>query len=224
MKQTFMKQEGNSRLLLFFAGWGSDEHLFDVPSADDCDYMLCYDYTMPDFESKPLAYYDSIRVMGWSMGVWAAGEALSALSLPWEKKIAVNGTPYPIHDEKGIPTAIFQGTLDGLSLDSLVKFRRRMCVTTDEVKTFMQRLPRRSLQSLHDELAAVQRRVDERGGMAYPFEWDEAIIGTNDRIVPTANQERAWEGMACIKKLDMAHYDAACLDALIGKDDEWIRP
>lgn len=223
MKQIFMKQEGNPCLLIFFAGWGSDEHLFDIPSADDCDFMLCYDYTTPDFESSALAYYDSVRLLGWSMGVWAAGEALSSLTLPWEKKIAVNGTPFPISDEKGIPQVVFQGTLDGLSLDTLVKFRRRMCGSSQEVQAFMQRLPQRSLESLREELSALQKRITERGGMAYPLEWDEAVIGTKDRIFPAENQERAWDGLAHIQKKEMAHYDAACLAGLIGEDSEWIK-
>ena len=34
MQQRFIKKENNPRLLLFFAGWGSDERLFDRPVAD----------------------------------------------------------------------------------------------------------------------------------------------------------------------------------------------
>ena len=40
MKQRFIKKEGNSTLLLFFAGWGSDENLFAGPVQEECDRLM----------------------------------------------------------------------------------------------------------------------------------------------------------------------------------------
>ena len=81
MKQLFLKKEGNPGLLLFFAGWGADEHLFASPVAEGYDCMLCYDYASPAFEAAGLAGYRSIRLLGWSMGVWAAAEAGTPVSV-----------------------------------------------------------------------------------------------------------------------------------------------
>ena len=50
MKQRFIKKEGNSTLLLFFAGWGSDENLFAGPVQEECDCLLCFDYKDLDFD------------------------------------------------------------------------------------------------------------------------------------------------------------------------------
>ena len=54
MEQRFILREGNSSLLLFFAGWGSDECLFTRPAAEGYDYLLCFDYRNPDFDYSQL--------------------------------------------------------------------------------------------------------------------------------------------------------------------------
>ena len=43
MKQVFIKKENNPELILFFAGWGSDENLFCRDIKEGYDYMLCFD-------------------------------------------------------------------------------------------------------------------------------------------------------------------------------------
>ena len=70
------------RLLLFFAGWGMDEHPFLQYAPQDSDFMICYDYRTLDFDTSPLTGYTVIDVVAWSMGVWAASQVLSKVSLP----------------------------------------------------------------------------------------------------------------------------------------------
>ena len=77
MKQRFIKKEGNSTLLLFFAGWGSDENLFAGPVQEGCDCLLCFDYKDLDFDYSLLEGYREIRVMAWSMGVCAISSKAS---------------------------------------------------------------------------------------------------------------------------------------------------
>ena len=121
MEQRFIKKENNPRLLLFFAGWGSDEHLFSRPVEDGYDYLLCFDYRTLDFdyslldgyrEIRLLAWSREIRLLAWSMGVWVAGQVLTGKDYPWQMRLAVGGTPFPIDDRKGIPEAIFRATLE----------------------------------------------------------------------------------------------------------------
>ena len=71
MKQTFIKKEGNPRLMLFFAGWGSEENLFRRPVEEGYDYLLCFDYRTLDFDYASIKGYTEIRLLAWSMGVWA---------------------------------------------------------------------------------------------------------------------------------------------------------
>ena len=135
MKQRFIKKEGNSTLLLFFAGWGSDENLFAGPVQEECDCLLCFDYKDLDFDYSLLEGYKEIRVMAWSMGVWVACQTLAGKEYPYGMRLAVNGTPFPIHDTKGIPESIFQGTLENFSEPVLIRFRRRICGSAAQVKT-----------------------------------------------------------------------------------------
>lgn len=203
MEQRFILREGNSSLLLFFAGWGSDECLFTRPAAEGYDYLLCFDYRNLDFDYSQLEGYQSIRLLGWSMGVWVASQTFSGKDLPWEMKLAVNGTLTPIHDTTGIPEAVFNGTLDTFSPATLAKFRRRMCGGTEEVKHFLDRQPRRSVEELHEELKALRQEVLRLPVPA--FQWDKAIIGTEDRIFPSQNQLEAWQGTPVLS-MNIPHY------------------
>ena len=220
MRQVFVHKAGNPGLLLFFAGWGMDERLVDVPWDGDCDCMVCFDYRTMDFDASLLAAYRSVRVAAWSMGVWAAGQVLSSVALPWAETVAFNGTPWPVDDRRGIPAAMFQATLDNFSERTLAKFRRRMCGSEEELQAFMAHASLRPPVELRDELSAL---AGIAGWEPAPWTWDCAFIGARDRIFPAANQLRAWEGTAH-RLIDAAHYDARWLRLLLTKGGEgaWI--
>ena len=187
MKQTYLINEGTPRLLLFFAGWGTDETLFRHYRPEGCDFMLCYDYRTLDFEAAGLARYEEIRVVGWSMGVWAA-------------------TPWLADDRRGIPVAIYRGTLEGLSPVSLHKFLRRMCRDTVAFRSFLAITPRRPLEELRDELANAYALFSQRPADS-GFAWTQAVVGENDRIVPPQNQLNAWREMDVpVRTTADAHY------------------
>ena len=63
MIQRFIKKENNPALLLFFAGWGADDRLFNLPVEAGYDYLLCYDYRSLDFDYTLLQGYTSIRLL-----------------------------------------------------------------------------------------------------------------------------------------------------------------
>lgn len=66
MKQLFIKKENSPRLLLFFAGWGSDENLFRRTVAEGYDCLLCFDYRTLEFDYSLLDGYREIRLLAWS--------------------------------------------------------------------------------------------------------------------------------------------------------------
>ena len=101
-----------------------------------------------EFDSNLIGNYKSIDVIAWSMGVWAASQAIGSMGLEVNSAIAINGTTHPIDDSKGIPQAIFQGTLDGLNDATLKKFQRRMCGSTESYKLFIEVAPHRKKKSL----------------------------------------------------------------------------
>ncbi|MGL5957620.1 MAG: DUF452 family protein [Phocaeicola sp.] len=209
MIQKMSINEGHSRLLIFFAGWAADETPFKSYRPADMDYMICYDYRTLSFDFSLLKSYEEIVIVGWSMGVWAASQLLSNQRLknlaPIKRSIAINGTPYPIDDTRGIPTAIYQGTLEGLSASSLHKFFRRMCANGETFRRFLEVTPRRELEEVCEELTAIAEQY--RTFPHSTFTWTEAIVGNNDRIIPPANQLQAWEeaGTHIFQTCD-AHY------------------
>lgn len=213
MKQTFLIQKQHPRLLIFFAGWGADANLFRNYLPEDCDYLLCYDYRSMYFDASLLKPYRKIHLVAWSMGVWAASQVLSGLDLPFEERIAVNGTPFPVDDHRGIPKALFQATLDNFGPTTLQRFRRRICGSADNVRAFLAHDPLRSLAELKDELEALSRSVTSHPSA--PFAWDKAIIGSRDKIFPPANQLRAWEGTETII-CDEEHYSEQLFKELLG--------
>lgn len=195
MKQVYIIKNRHPRLLLFFAGWGADETPFKDYQPADSDYMLCYDYRTLEFDASLLKEYREINVIGWSMGVWAATQVMGKLqktvTAPVIKNsIAINGTPYPIDDTYGIPTAIYHGTLEGLTGASLHKFLRRMCFNGEAFKEFLNITPRRPLEELKEELAEIERMYLSLP--AASFYWQQAVVGNNDRIIPPDNQLNAW--------------------------------
>ena len=81
MKQTYLhKTPGSGTLTLLFGGWGSGAELFAECRPKDSDLMLCYDYHDLDFDPGVLKEYSSIRVVAWSMGVWAASRRTESAS------------------------------------------------------------------------------------------------------------------------------------------------
>lgn len=213
MKQTYIIQEHHPRLLLFFAGWGADETPFRMYRPANSDFMVCYDYRTLEFDASELEEYCEINLIGWSMGVWAASQTMSQLSLPdtsgkaihVANSIAINGTPYPIDEHLGIPPAIYRGTLDGLTGASLHKFLRRMCADGTAFRAFLQITPRRPLEELRDELTEIEKMYHTLRPAA--FHWQQAVVSGNDRIIPPANQLQAWETLGTpVLQTEDAHY------------------
>ncbi|MGN0189339.1 MAG: pimeloyl-ACP methyl esterase BioG family protein [Candidatus Cryptobacteroides sp.] len=233
MKQIYLNKTNASRTLtLFFGGWGSGAELFAECRAKDSDLMLCYDYHDLDFDASVLDGYSSIRVAGWSMGVWAATRLFSEGTfndLPLDWAAAYGGTVELADDRCGIPTAIFEATVSGMSPLSLKKFRRRMCGAF--LPHFEAHLPGRGFDDLDGELKAVAAALaateakskageqDRNGSKHTPPKsfWTQAIVGTGDLIFPPANQMCSWErlGVPC-REIDAPHYCPEVFEKLIG--------
>lgn len=182
----------NRRLLLVFNGWS-----VPVPPAVDtpqvvADYDIAvvsgYDsFVLPQLPRE----YDEVVLLAWSLGVHAAEIALKQTSLPLTLTVAVNGTPFPVDDSRGIPEAVFRATAEQLTEQSLARFRRRMGAPA------MERGPR-PLEELRRELIEFPTEPVE-------FRWDRAVISKADRIFPPENQRRAWEGKAEIFETEGTH-------------------
>ena len=123
MKQYFIEQRHLPSLTLFFAGWEWTNGLFALsPRGQGLVCLLRLPFTRLDF-SLPEGYED-IRVVGWSMG-WAASKFGPFLSSHY-RKCGGERDMTPVDDSRGIPNAIYEGTLKGLN-DVTLKVFRRMC-------------------------------------------------------------------------------------------------
>lgn len=206
MKQYFIRKNGHKELLLFFAGWGMDEHPFLQIHPVDRDWMICYDYRSLEFDETLINEYSSITLVAWSMGVWAASQVMKEHgSLAIIQRIAINGTLYPISETKGIAPAIFNGTLESLNESTLQKFQRRMCGPA-AYKTFQAVSPQRPVEELKEELGAIQMQAQSLPPAL--CHWQKAFVGKNDYIFLSQNQRSAWETLAdSIIEVDTPHYD-----------------
>lgn len=220
MKQTFIIQNHAPRLLMFFAGWAADETPFRDYVPQGRDYLICYDYRSMKFDDTLLMSYDEIDVVGWSMGVWAATRIVPQLRSSVCSCTAINGTPYPIDTYRGIPPEIYQGTLDNLCGASLHKFLRRMCANSLAFKRFLEVTPRRPLDEIRDELAEIARQAETTSPSN--IAWTEAVVGLNDRIIPPANQLRAWQELGVpVRQTQDAHYEKTTFQYYL--QDRWIQ-
>ena len=220
MRIEWLNKKGSGRVIVFFHGWGMDAAGVSHLQMED-DVLMCYDYRSLDFDFPDLGHYRCIYVVAWSMGVWVAGQILSGHTYPWEMKLAVNGTPFPIDDRRGIAEAVFHGTLENFSDATLARFRRRICGGAGQVKEFLSHQPYRTTEELGAELAALEHEVGKVQPAA--FVWDKAIIGLCDKIFIPANQRAAWTGTE-VMEVEAEHYDTVLFDRLLeGKGEEWTR-
>ena len=159
MKHYFIQQNYFPRLTLFFAGWGMDECPFMDYCSGNSDLLVCYDYRSLDFDFTLLQGYQEIRLIAWSMGVWAASMVLQDMDLPICESVALNGTVTPVDDLKGISQQVFEGTLEGLNEVTLEKFIRRMCLKKENLETFLLKRPQRAVEELQEELRRIGEQV-----------------------------------------------------------------
>ena len=205
MKQIIIGKQESHRLLLFFNGWGMDFHPFVSLKEPDRDFLCCYDYRDLTFDTEMLSRYQEIEVVAWSLGVWVANKVLAEQHLPVCSSTAINGTLTPIHEEQGIPAAIFQGTIDHLDERGLRKFQRRMCQSADDFQSFLKVAPQREAAELKEELICLQESITLHPDTPIGH-WDKVYIGLNDRIFPAENQKKAWESLVPIRLIPEGHY------------------
>lgn len=210
MKHYKIYDNNSSAVTLFFCGWAMDHNPFKHLKHPTNDIVLLYDYTHLNFPSHILNSYTSCSIVAWSMGVWAASVSAKEISsiVPINEAIAINGTPYPISDTKGIPVKVFELTLSTLSPSSFDKFLSRICRNPqDEIGSDCR--PQRDIHNIREELESIPSSMLKP---ALNHIWSHAIIGERDTIFPPSNQQEAWRDICPVTKMDISHYSA-----IIGK-------
>lgn len=196
MKSVWLNKENNDNLIIFFSGWGSDELIFKNLSALGYDVIMFYDYEnfeylLPDFSSYAKKY-----IIAWSLGVYVVNNFFEE-NEKFDKIVAINGTQNPIDDEYGIPSKIYQLTVDNFNEVSCKKFMSK--ISSNNI--FKNYKPRTTAE-LKNELVSVQNLKVQNY-----LKFDKAYISLNDKIIPPKNQINYWENNKTeIIKLDASHY------------------
>ena len=198
-------QTGAARLMIVFAGWSTRPSLYRGYIRRGFDMMVVYDYSDHDFPEVPcLKDYREICVVAWSFGVAVAHRwLLSASDLPVTRTLAVNGTPWPVDDRRGIPSRVFALTLRTLSDRSVVEFRKRMLAVSEPEPEF----EHVAAEHLRDELESIAAMA--AADPAHEDEirvWDKVIVAKSDRIIPFASQMEAWRGHHDLTVTDRPHF------------------
>ena len=200
MKGSWLKiKKGNSRCLLFMAGWAMGPEPFEGLFPEDRDCFICYDYRRLDLpDLSRLDAYERIDLLAWSMGVWVAAQTLAGLSTRFTSATALAGTLYPIDNRRGIPVPAYEKMEQSLSAEELNNFYGSMFDDADERAAFMANRPARSLPSIREELTCLHRHVNSSPPATDIY--TRHIITSRDRIFPARNQKRAWGKNQCVHK------------------------
>ena len=202
MKQVWMKREGTPRLVLFFNGWGMDERAVSHV-AGTSDVLEVHDYRQLDDHLPAARDYDTLHVVAWSMGVWAASVLVDAWGLSPSRAVAINGTGAPVDDLHGIPTRVYTLTERAMNEHGRALFMGRMLSSPDDVAWFRQHTPRRPLDEVVEELHRIREQAASRPG---GFPWHLALVSTADVIFPPVNQCRWWEHRVPVHSIPGGHY------------------
>ena len=202
MQFHWLNKQNNDRLIIFFTGWSFDYKPFEFIKCENFDVLMVYDYN--DFEIPVIPEYKEYFLISWSMGVYAAYILKDKLP-KFSKKIAINGTPYPVDDEYGIPAKPFLLTLRHAKQGLEEKFYQNIFAKTEEYNRYISTAVERSIENRVTELNSLYEKI-KNTRLSYDKYYDKALISTNDKIIPTQNQINFWKNNAVIEMLEAGHF------------------
>lgn len=205
MQYYWLNKQNNNKLIVFFAGWSFDYNPFKVLSCKDYDILFVYDYNDIENFVCDIENYQKKCLISWSMGVYTAYKLRKFLP-EFEKKIAVNGTVFPVDNDYGIPEKPFILTLKHAQKGLEGKFYRNIFDKESEFEKYKENSVRRSIENRVSELNKLYEiiQTDEK---FYEKYYDLAYISLKDKIIPTDNQRAFWSKFDTkIHLLDSGHF------------------
>ena len=199
MKHRFLAHDPDAQsLTIFFAGWGSSPERFrDLRPASGQDLFLLWDFDGAVGALPDLSRYETVDVVGWSLGVRIAADWVMESPVPVRRFTAVAGTLTPIDRRLGISPLVFDRTTDGFNEETLQGFLFNMTGSDEAARAL--RESERTLESLGQELRLLRdtyREAPFEGDLRTRVETVCAFLPGADRIVPAAAQERAWGALS----------------------------
>lgn len=219
MQSHWLNKQNNDKLIIFFAGWSFDYKPFEFLDCEDFDVLMVYDYTSTPrplrerekFVNEHCEFtnlaegYKQIFLIAWSMGVFTAYQMRDKLP-EFEKKIAINGTPFPVDNEFGIPQKPFLLTLRHAKTGLEGKFYQNIFASQEEFERYMKNSVERTIENRVEELHSLYDKIKEKAlyndknfaiadqvrNDAIAF-YNKALVSTQDKIIPTKNQLNFWQ-------------------------------
>ena len=166
---------------------------------------MFYDYTEPllpenIFDEKA---YKNIRLVSWSMGVFIAYYLRDKLP-EFSYKLAVNGTPFPVDNTRGIPERTFNLTLQYAETGLQGKFYKNVFSNDEFLDRYNKAAVERSIPERVAELESLDKFIKSQSLTYDGKYYDSAIVGMQDKIIPSKNQINCWNDIAI--KLECGHF------------------
>lgn len=196
MKQLWLNKKNNSKVIVFFNGWGMDEKVVSNLDIEDYDIFQVCDYTnLTDIEENFSNYSEKILVC-WSMGVFISNCYFDILK-NFDRKIAINGTLKPIDDNFGIPENIYDLMIENFNELTVQKFMKKMTLSN-----IFENYQSRSNEELKQELISIKNiRIENK------LNFDKVIVSLKDKIIPSKNQLNYWHNSGINPvETDAPHY------------------
>ena len=197
MKSLWLNKRNNKNLIVFFNGWGMNETIVSHLDCNCNDVLMFCDYRKLDIENFDFSRHENKFLVAWSMGVYITNLFYDKLKY-FNKKIAVNGTFYPVDNNYGIIEKIYNLTVNNFNETSCKKFVQRMFINKEL-------LFNRTIQELKDELVSIKQYT--KAPLQKILNYDKVIISLKDKIIPTKNQINFWKDKGVIiENIDCGHY------------------
>ncbi|MDE6811482.1 MAG: DUF452 family protein [Muribaculaceae bacterium] len=209
-KIIYQSPDKTHRLILIFAGWSTTPSFYQGLHSDGWDIAVVWNYSSLELDTSFIDNYNTVFIIGWSLGVAAAAHAAST-SLPPEKigaAFAVNGTLLPSDDRFGIPCSIYEATRAGLNARNLLKFTGRMGYNPKDTINPEATGKEDISNSDYDELAHELEIIRDKASSG-DLPWKRIYISEGDRIFPPENMIEFWtqhQSGAQIVTLKAPHY------------------
>lgn len=208
MKAYYLNKNNNKNLIVFFAGWSFDRVPFQNSDFGENDVIIVYDYNdlsqLPE-EFNDFKNYGNKTLLAWSMGVFVA-YLNKDLFENFSKRIAINGTVYPVNDKFGIPEKIFKLTLIHSKKGLEGKFYANLFDNKEEFERYLQNPVSRSIDNRVSELENLYNFI-KNTSINYEKFYDSAIVSTKDKIIPPQNQINCHKNFNIpVTEIDCGHF------------------
>ncbi len=206
MEKTWLCREGNEDLIIFMLGWASTPNAVCHLPLAGYDVLACHDYrhSLSPLAAEEFSAYRRILLFAWSYGIWVAEQCCR--ELPLRRAIALNGTPFPVHERYGMRLRAIQRRMKALAL------RGGTNDFNDGSQAGIRYMPagpfaERSIEAKIEELDTLAEWSRREAGAH--LHWDAALMARQDEIFPLENMRAYWQSVGLGTEMEGYHYPFA---------------